>query len=537
MEHTSTSTNLKKMKRFLLYALTYFLSFKIINAADTPCIPRKFDQDSIVCVCNATYCDTFLSMKPDSRHSNTYARWNAAVTTRAGLRMARQTGSFGDDPNINKYVFKVSNTTGQTILGFGGAFTDSATIAMNSLSRGSRSNLISTYFSPVGNEYNIGRIPMASCDFSTRVYSYDDSVDDLELSNFTICEEDVVYKIPAIKEAMGVSKRNISLFGSPWSSPFWMKTNNNMTGKGTIKGSPGGRYYKTWANYFVRFLQAYKAHGIDIWGLTAQNEPSDGMITDFPFQCLGWTAELQRDFIAKDLGPALETSGFGHVKLMILDDERIFLPSWPEIVLKDPNAAKYVSGIAVHWYLDLFVPVIGLDLTYKKFGQDYFILNTEACEQDLVNKNRSVQLGSWDRGEHYFYDILQDLKHGVAGWVDWNMALNMEGGPNCENNRADSPIIVNAKKDEFYKQPMFYAMGHFSKFVEPGMTLIHHVTNMAEASGVEALFFVSNDNFITANFVNINEQEVDITVLDPATAGNLNFEIPSKSFVTLQWLR
>lgn len=57
--------------------------------------------------------------------------------------------------------------------------------------------------------------------------------------------------------------------------------------------------------------------------------------------------------------------------------------------------------------------------------------------------------------------LRKDLEHWVTGWTDWNLALNMEGGPNWVHNNVDSPVIVNAEKDEFYKQPMFYAMGHF----------------------------------------------------------------------------
>lgn len=500
-----------------------------------PCIPRKFNQDSIVCVCNATYCDTVGGFEYLE-----YPYFASYVSSKDGLRLHYKQGSFLPQPP-NKYVFTVGNVTQQTILGFGAAFTDAATRTMNSLSQNARMNIINTYFSRTGIEYNIGRIPMASCDFSTRIYSYDDTVGDLSLSKFSLADDDINFKIPAIKDAIKVSTFNLSLYGSPWSSPAWMKTNNNMTGKGTIKGQPGGEYFKAWANYFVKFLQSYKDHSIDIWGLTTQNEPSDGMITGFPFQCLGWTPELQRDFVAKDLGPALEAAGFGHVKLMILDDQRIFLPYWPEVVLKDPEAAKYVSGIAVHWYEDLFIPTIALDDTYKEFGDKYFILNTEACEQDLINKNNSVSLGNWYRGERYFKDMMQDLKHGVAGWVDWNMALNMEGGPNWQDNRADSPVIVNADKDEFYKQPMYYAMGHFSKFVRPGTKVISHSSNLpSDDKDLEALFFVRKDTYtsIIANFININSKESKlITVIDPMNPGTINFEIPPSSFVTLTWFR
>lgn len=70
-------------------------------------------------------------------------------------------------------------------------------------------------------------------------------------------------------------------------------------------------------------------------------------------------------------------------------------------------------------------------------------------------------LGDWSRAEAYATDIMENLLNGVGGWIDWNLALDTKGGPNWASNFVDSPIIVNAKADEFYKQPMFYALGHF----------------------------------------------------------------------------
>ena len=292
-------------------------------------------------------------------------------------------------------------------------------------------------------------------------------------------------------------------------------------------------FYKSWAKYFVMFLQEYQKIGIEFWGLTAQNEPSFGMI-GIPSQCLGFTPELQRDFIAKDLGPALETSGFGHIKLMILDDQRAFLPYWAEIVLNNASAAaRFVSEIAVHWYEDLFVPPSALDRTYEQFGQHYFMLNTEACEQDLINKNKSVLLGNWYRAERYFRDIMQDLRHKLSGWVDWNIALDMNGGPNWVDNFADSPIIVNAAKDEFYKQPMFYAMGHFSKFVVPGSK---QVQILNETKGIDMIAFLRPDNSVAAVFGNYDETEKYFTLYDPL-AGYLNSKVLPKSFTTFTWFR
>lgn len=112
-----------------------------------------------------------------------------------------------------------------------------------------------------------------------------------------------------------------------------MKTNNDYVGNGTLIGPPGGKYYQTWANYYLRFLQEYKKNGINFWGVTAQNEPTDGNIYKFFFNAMGFTPETQSQFIVDNLGPTFEQNGFGDIKIMILDDNRVFLPAWPQRVI------------------------------------------------------------------------------------------------------------------------------------------------------------------------------------------------------------
>jgi glucosylceramidase len=122
-----------------------------------------------------------------------------------------------------------------------------------------------------------------------------------------------------------------------------------------------------------------------------------------------------------------------------------------------------VAGIAVHWYMDFIVPPSALDITHEKFP-DKWIFGSEACEGSIPLLPH-VLLGDFGRAESYAKFIIQDLNHWVTGWTDWNMALDENGGPNWANNLVDSAVIVNQTSDEFYKQPMFYIMGHFSKFV------------------------------------------------------------------------
>jgi len=80
----------------------------------------------------------------------------------------------------------------------------------------------------------------------------------------------------------------------------------------------------------------------------------------------------------------------------------------------------------------------------------------------------------------------------VQGWVEWNLALDMRGGPTWVSNFIDSPIIVDKTKDEFYKQPMFYAIGHFSKFISRGSTRI----KLTQTSVIKSVGFRRPDGAI-----------------------------------------
>nr|XP_015224284.1 PREDICTED: glucosylceramidase [Lepisosteus oculatus] len=129
-------------------------------------------------------------------------------------------------------------------------------------------------------------------------------------------------------------------------------------------------------------------------------------------------------------------------------------------VLSDLQAARYVHGIAVHWYLDGLVPAdLSLGTTHRLFPE-YYLFGSEACVGSMP-WDRGVWLGSWERGEQYSHDIMQDLNHYVTGWTDWNLALDQGGGPNWVKNFVDSSVIVDASRDVFYKQPTFYSIAHF----------------------------------------------------------------------------
>ncbi|CAG7833437.1 unnamed protein product [Allacma fusca] len=356
-------------------------------------------------------------------------------------------------------VVKINrNTKYQKIIGFGGSFTDAATINIAKLSSKLQDHIIEAYYGKTGLEYNIGRINMAGCDFSERLYSYADVEGDVDLEHFSLVREDTEFKIPYVLKSLALNP-NIKMFASPWTAPKWMKTNNEYYGQGSLKKE----YYQAWANYFVKFLDEYQKLGVTFWAVTAQNEPLDGLLPGFSFNCMGWFPEEQRDFIKINLGPSIETSDHKDTKIIIVDDQRAFIVSWSNTILNDPDAAKYVSGIGVHWYADLISTPSLLATTHRQHP-DKFILATEACTGAFPGE-RPVILGSWHRGELYAADIIEDLNYFVAGWTDWNLVLDMDGGPNWAGNTVDAPIIADSTTDQIYKQPMYYVLGHFSKFI------------------------------------------------------------------------
>ena len=177
-----------------------------------------------------------------------------------------------------------------------------------------------------------------------------------------------------------------------------------------MKGEPGSLYWQIWANYYLKFFQSYAQYNIKFWGVTAQNEPSDGDIYKFPFNCLGFTPESQATFVAQNLGPTLAKNGFSDIKIMVLDDQRLFLPSWVvRMIEHESHVSDYISGIAVHWYMDSIVPSNMLDKTHELFP-DKFIFGTEACIGE--GPQQHVILGSFVRAEVYARFILEVIVSG-----------------------------------------------------------------------------------------------------------------------------
>ena len=188
----------------------------------------------------------------------------------------------------------------QTITGFGGSFTESSAYLLNKLSKENRDRIIEAYFGESGAKYSLTRTHMNSCDFSISQYSYAPVVDDKELKYFTI-EEDKEDIIPMIKDAMKVSKDGFKILSSPWTASPWMKDNKSWVG-----GKLLPEYYDTWALFFSKYIDAYRAEGIDIWGFKVENEP---LGNGNNWESMQFSPNEMTNFVQNYLGPKLETDG------------------------------------------------------------------------------------------------------------------------------------------------------------------------------------------------------------------------------------
>ena len=350
----------------------------------------------------------------------------------------------------------------QTILGFGGAFTESASYVFSKLNSTVQSKVLDMYFSENGLRYNMARLPIGSCDFSLSNYNYDDVSGDAELTHFSI-DHDKDLIIPFIHQAIQTRKMwsndSLNIVASPWSPPGWMKEDDNpycpLDCQNCVLKE---RYKATWSLYISKFLTAYAAEGINIWGITVQNEPG---YCPKVYEAMHFTPETERDYLKQYLGPQM-SKDHPNVAVLIYDHNKDNVVEWAKTIYSDAEAAKYVWGTAVHWYSgDQFDH---LNTTHHLFP-DIPILATEATE----SREQDPQNPQWSKGEHYAHDIIGDMNNWVVGFIDWNLLLDMLGGPNhkgpdeCEGPDKcgyDAMLLADAENEVVFPQVFYYYVGH-----------------------------------------------------------------------------
>jgi glucosylceramidase len=386
----------------------------------------------------------------------------------------------------------------QEMLGIGAAITDASAETFGKISDQSKQKLLESFFDlEKGIGYSLIRTNIHSCDFSSGSYTYVKE-GDKELNSFNI-SHDLNYRIPLIKQAFATTKNQLKLYASPWSPPAFMKDNNNMLQGGKLLKE----YYQPWANYFVKFVQAYEKEGVPVWGLSVQNEP---MAKQRWESCI-YTAEEERDFLKTYLGPTLKNAGLGDKKIIVWDHNRDLLFHRANTILSDPEAAAYVWGVGYHWYetwTGAQQQHDNVELVNKVYPNTNLIF-TEGCKE-VFNKKKYK---NWDIGEYYAEAMIKDFNRGVCAWTDWNIFLDETGGPNHVKNFCFAPVHVNTKTSEIIYTNAFYYIGHFSKFIRPGDK---RIACSSSRSTLQAAAFINAEGKTSVVVLNKNEKALNYTL-------------------------
>lgn len=422
--------------------------------------------------------------------------------------------SFGNTPATEATLAIDETQHFQQFEGAGAAMTDSsAWLLMNKLSAEARAQVLRALFTRAGNGIGLSylRLPVGASDFARGDYSFDDipsGTTDPALARFSI-QHDEEYILPALREALTLNPQ-LRFMGSPWSAPAWMKNNGSMHG-----GSLLPEYFQAFADYHVKFAQAYGSAGIPIDTLTPQNEP---MFETGGYPTMAMSAKDQQTFVRDYLGPALAQAGLN--TRLIIFDHNWDLAKYPLEVLSDPLAAQYVSGVAFHCY--------GGDVSAQSTVHD--------AHADKGIWFTECSGGGW--ATNWGDNVSWNLRHLVIGnfrnWGNsvllWNLALDENDGPQnggCGNCRG--VVTINQSTGAVTYNEEYAILGHVTKFVDPGAYRVE--STFFPEGGPENVAFVNPDG----SLVLLVHATRATTFVVEWNGQRFEYRLPAKGTVTFKW--
>jgi glucosylceramidase len=396
----------------------------------------------------------------------------------------------------------------QSILGFGGAFTDASCYLLNGMEPAQRRQLLEEFFGPGGLGLSVGRTCIGASDYSRSAYSFDDSTaPDLELKNFSI-EHDRGWILPVLRQAL-TTQPDLFLFSTPWSPPGWMKAGGSLLG-----GSMRKQYFPSYAQYFVKFLQAYKAEGVSIRAVTTQNEVDTDQDGRMPAAL--WGQEYETGFIRDFLGPALRAANLD-TKIWLLDHN---YDLWGRAMdmMSDPAVYQYVDGVAWHGYA-------GEPEAMTRVHNAYPAQNAYWTEggPDYTDPDYTTDWAKW-AGSY-----AQILKNWARCIVAWNLVLDEKGGPNIGPFNCGGVVTLDSKTQKLTRSGQYWGFAHYSKAVRRGAQVI---ASNADQSGIEHVAFVNPDGGYVLVLTNAgDERQVECRFQGKA----MPLTLARNSVLTLQW--
>ena len=533
-----------------------------------------------------------------NRNNRHYALSKTAhilLTSESGAKMAAMANaSFTENPIAGTQIVVNPEKVKQQILGIGTSFTESSAFVLAHLNQQDRTAVMHKLYANSGANFSLTRTHIGSTDFSVEgKYSYAEAKD-ATLRNFDISPDSQGFStttyphikdtsfdlIPMIKQAIAIKQnqadKHLKIIASAWTAPPWMKDINTWFIRGSEannwQGTGGAlkpQYVSTYADYLIKYLEAYQKKGIDIWAITPVNEPNGN---GGNWESMHFSAESQNDFIKKHLGPKIQASKSPHTKILIYDQNRDHLEHWANVIFSDPETTPYVYGVAVHWYSSTNkVYEEALQRVHKQFP-NFSIIHTEGTIDDLGkpapggildperfqekgwfdndtfwwNKNATdwAYTATWAPNSHehpiytpvhrYARDIIVGLNNWMEGWVDWNAVLDHRGGPNHVGNFCGAPIMIHTETGQIYYTPIYDVLAQFSKTIRPGDHAIqtNKVLDNLEHDALHASASINGDNLLSVQLLNTTKQPIIYSLV--IGAQNAKITIPANAIQTVQ---
>ncbi len=395
----------------------------------------------------------------------------------------------------------------QTHLGMGGAFTEAACYTLNRLAPSVRDPLFHEMFHPSEMGLSAGRICIGASDYSTKLYSYDEGEPDPNLKRFSI-EHDRAWVLPILRQARAVNP-NLWLLASPWSPPGWMKPNGSMLG-----GCMHPKAMRSYANYFLKFLEAFAAEGVPINSVTTQNEVDTEQ--DGAMPACAWPQEYEISFVSEFLGPLLRERGLKTDIWML--DHNYSLWGRAICMLDDERVRKYSNAVAWHGYVgspEMVTKVRDVHPEVEMFW-------TEGGP-DINAEDYATDWASWGRT---FTGILRNWCRCIIGW---NLALDEKGQPNIGPFRCGGTLTVHSATNEITRSGHYWAMNHFARSIRPGA---RRFDSQSHQENIDHVGYENPDRQRVLILTNPgNERKIQVQVGGTFAVVSL----PDDSITTLMW--
>lgn len=507
-----------------------------------------------------------------------------ACSEKASTRVLITSESGQKCQEASSIVFKKHQTAGentivvdvnekrQTIDGIGASLTESSAFVLACLPEEDRKAILSELFSESGANFSMARTQIGASDFSVEgFYSLCEEEGDTALLSFSLNRDKEGFpkeKYPQIvdehydlyhlmKEVadikQGQKDQNYKIVANCWTAPHWMKTNHQYYEPHVRGGGLLHEYYQTYANYLLKYIQAWHYEGVEIWGLTPENEP---LGNGGGWESMELSGEEEAELIGQYIGPTLANNGFGHVKIFGFDQNIGEVMPYAEAIYGDETAKSYCDGMALHWY-DQTVSVRPdvLDKLHEMAPEKTF-LHTEGCvdnlgcstgwgditdpagyqEHDFFNNDAfwwqplatDWAYSHWQFGQdhpayspaqRYAMHIIDGMNHWMTGFIDWNIVLDSIGGNNHVDNFCGAPVMVDYKNHIIYYTPYYHVMKQLSMAIRPGDVVLGisepadknlHVLAVEKADGQYAICVLNAGEKQTFT-LSIDDYQAEIT--------------------------